>query len=160
MFTRSRGVSICSGPYHAATWPGSVQARKTRSRGASKIRVIRTCWSAVASLIWVSLAQVRVEPVHAGLPRLLARLHPLDRVVERLGLHPARPPLLVAASGDQPGALENLQVSGDRRQTHRERFREIVDGRLALGQAGEDLATRRVGEGGEGEAELVGGQHG
>jgi hypothetical protein len=38
----ARGVSKCSGPYHSATSSGSVHALKTRSRGASKMRVIRT----------------------------------------------------------------------------------------------------------------------
>src|SRR5215210_2701374 len=161
MRTRSRGVSTCSGPYHAATSSGSVQARNTFSRGASKMRVISTSCSAAAtgvgSLIWLSFsAQVRVESVHPGLPGLLARLHPVDRLVERLGLEPARPPLRLPAADDQPRALEHLQVPRDRREAHRERLRELVDGRLALGEAREDRAARRVGEGGEREAEVVG----
>src|SRR5881398_3459349 len=38
---RSRGASMCSGPYHSATSSGSVQALNTRARGASKMRVMR-----------------------------------------------------------------------------------------------------------------------
>src|SRR5918996_4049630 len=110
MWIFSRGVSKCSGPYQAATSSGSVQALNTSSRGASKMRVIRTCWSGavmVDSPILPSFpAQVRVESVHPGLPRPLARLHPLDRLVERLGLQPARPPLSVPAADDQSSALE------------------------------------------------------
>src|ERR671919_631014 len=112
MRTFSRGVSKCSGPYQAATLSGSVQARNTRSRGASKMRVIRTSCSVeatgVASLILLSFrAQMRIESVHPGFPRLLARLHPFHRLVEGFGLHPARPPLRLAAAHDQARALEH-----------------------------------------------------
>src|SRR3954470_14580881 len=126
MWTRSRGVSKCAGPYHAATSSGSVHALKTRSRGASKMRVIRTSRSAVGtgvgSVILLSFAaQVRVEAVHPGLPCLLARLHPLHRLIEGVGLQPARPPLSLPAAPDQPRALEHLEVARDRGQAHRER---------------------------------------
>src|SRR5437867_11677499 len=43
-----------------------------------------------------------------------------------------------------------------RRQAHREWLRQLVHGRLALGEAGQDRAARRIGESGEREAELVG----
>src|SRR3954452_19413518 len=123
--TLSRGTSTCPGPNHAATSSGSVHALNTCSRGASKIRVIRTVSSVatgVASLTGLSLpVQVRVEPIHPRLPGPLTGLHPLDRVVERLGLHPARPPLGLAAADDEPGALEHLQVSRDPGEAQRER---------------------------------------
>src|SRR4051794_4430928 len=157
MRTFSRGVSRCAGPNHAATASGSVHALNTASRGASKNRVMRTSRSAATSAIVLPLpAQVRVEPVHPRLPGPLARLHPCHRVVERLGLHPARPPLRLAAAGDQPGALEDLEVARDRRKAHVKRRGDLVDRRLALGQAGEDRPARGVGEGGERLAELVG----
>src|SRR4051812_96172 len=149
MWTRSRGVSKNSGPYHAATSSGSVQALNTRSRGASKMRVIRTCCSAAASvesfILFSFPAQVRVESVHPCLPRPLARLHPLHGLVEWVGLHPARPPLRLAAADDQPRALQYLQVARDCRQAHRERLRQLVHARLALGEAGQDRTSRRVG---------------
>src|SRR5256885_13755843 len=100
-------------------------------------------------------ARGRFESVHPGLPRLLARLHPLDRLVERVGLHPARPPLRLPAADDQSRALEHLEVARDRGQAHRERLRELVHGRLALRETGQDRAARRVGESRVGEAELV-----
>src|SRR4051812_7640663 len=150
MLMRSRGVSSCSGPYHAASSSGSVQARKTRSRGASKMRVIRT------SLIWLSLpAQVRVEPVHAGLPSALARLHPLHGLVERVGLQPARPPLRLPAADNQAGSLEHLEVARDRRLADGKRLGQLVHARLALGEVGQDRAAGRICEGGEGEVELL-----
>src|SRR5687768_6261303 len=161
MWIFSRGVSKASGPYHAVTSSGSVQALNTRSRGASNTRVIRTSWSAAAwgvelFILFSFRAQVRFESVHSGLPRLLARPHPLHRLVERLGLHPARPPLGLPAADDQPRSLEHLEVARDRRQGHWERLRQLAHGRLPLGQTGQDRAARRIGEGGEGEAELVG----
>src|SRR5215210_8695081 len=125
MRTCSRGVSKSSGPYQSATSSGSVQARKTSSRGASKIRVISTSWAAAAAGVESAIvlflpAQMRVEPVHAPLPDPLAGLHPLHGVVERLGLHAAGPPLGVAAAGDQPRPLEHLEVPRDGRQAHGE----------------------------------------
>src|SRR5829696_3286462 len=101
MWIRSRGVSKCWGPYQAETSWGSVQAWNTRSRGASKMRVIRTSWCAaaagVASVIVLSFrAQMRFESVHPGLPGLLARADPLVRLIERIALQAARPPLRLA----------------------------------------------------------------
>src|SRR4051794_15062752 len=150
MLMRSRGVSNCSGPYQAASSSGSVQALKPRSRGASKMRVIRT------SLIWLSLpAQVRVEPVHACLPGALARPDPLHCLVERVGLQPARPPLSVPAAGDQPGPLEHLEVARDRGLADGKRLGQLVHGRLALGEVGQDRPAGRIREGGECEVELA-----
>src|SRR5204863_7742822 len=101
-------------------------------------------------------AQVRSGLVHSGLPRQLARLHPLDCLVARVGSQPAWPPLSLPAADDQSRALEHLEVARDRRPAHRERLRQLVRGRLALGEAGQDRAARRIGERGEGEADLVG----
>src|SRR5687768_14830448 len=149
MWIFSRGVSKASGPYHAVTSSGSVHALNTRSRGASKTRVIRTSWSAgaagVESFILLSFQRAgALESVHPGLPRLLARPHPLHRLVERLGLHPARPPLGLPAADDQPRSLEHLEVARDRRQAHRERLRQLAHVRLALGQTRQDRAARRI----------------
>src|SRR3954453_2628593 len=146
MLMRSRGASMCSGPYHAATSSGSVHALKTSSRGASKIRVIRTSWSAPATgveslTLLSSPAQVRIESIHSGLPGALARLHPLHRFVERIGLHPAGAPLRLATADDQPRAFEHLEVTRDRGQAHRERLRQLVDRRLTLGETRQDRAA-------------------
>src|SRR5215208_8307766 len=161
MRTRSRGVSKCAGPNQAATSSGSVQALNTCSRGASKMRVIRISVPSAATRVGSFIAaflpvEVRLEAVHPALPSALARLHPLHGLVERLGLHPARAPLRLAAADDQPCPLEHLQVARDRRQAHRERLRQLVHGRLALGETRQDRAACRIGESGEGEAELVG----
>ena len=89
-------------------------------------------------------AQVGVESVHPALPCPLARLHPVHCLVERVGLHPARSPLGLAAADDQAGSFEHLQVARDRGQAHREGLGELVDGGLALGEAGEEVLITRV----------------
>src|SRR5947207_3551397 len=102
------------------------------------------------------VAQVCFESVHPGLPRPLARLHPLDRVIERVGLHPAWPPLGSGAADDRPGAFEPLEVARDRWEAHRERFCQLVDGRRTLGEPSQDRPARWICQSGEREAELVG----
>src|SRR5215203_4181911 len=98
---------------------------------------------------------MRLESVHPGLPCRLSRQHPLHRLVKRVGLQPARPPLSLPAADDQSGALEHLEVARDGRQAHRERLRQLVHGRLALSESGQDRAPRRIGESGKSEAEPV-----
>ena len=94
MWIRSRGVSKCSGPYHFGQFVGvGPCSEHPLARGVDDARdqdlLIR--WSVavtgVESLILVSFTtQVRFESVHPGLPRLLTRLHPLHRLVERVSL--------------------------------------------------------------------------
>jgi hypothetical protein len=60
---------MCSGPYHAATSSGSVHARDTCSRGASKMCVIRISRSgALAGVESVVLRADRVA--HRGMLEL------------------------------------------------------------------------------------------
>src|SRR6187431_62632 len=100
-------------------------------------------------------AQVCLKSVHPGFPRRLSRQHPLHRVVERVSLQPARPPLSLPAAHDQPRVLEHFEVARNRRKTHRERLRQLVHGRLALGESGHDRTACRISKGSEGDAELV-----
>jgi hypothetical protein len=46
---------------------------------------------------------------HPGLPRRLSRQHPLHRLVKRVGLQPARPPLSLPAAHDQSGRSSTLR---------------------------------------------------
>src|SRR3954451_16906886 len=119
-------MSNPSGPNHFATWAGSVQARKTSSRGASKTRVRTTCWSAVCagggSVIFGSFLdflQVCVEAVEARLPGLAAGLHPVRGLRERLRAEAAWPELRRAIACDEAGPLQHLQVPRDHPQGHR-----------------------------------------
>ena len=75
-------------------------------------------------------------------------------------LEVARPELRVPAPRDQPAALENLEVLGHRRQRHVEGRGQLVDCGVAPGQAAHDGPPRRVGQGGEGRIETLGGLRG
>src|SRR5207249_10539706 len=57
-------------------------------------------------------------------PQTAIAFQPLGSFSEPLGLEAARPPLRVAAARNQAGALQHLQVLGDRRLAHRERDRK------------------------------------
>ena len=95
----------------------------------------------------------RRDPVCARHPgEAMGRIH---RLVERVGLHPARPPLGLPAADDQTRALEHLQVARDRGQAHRERLGQLADCRLPLREARQDRAARGIGECGEGPVELL-----
>src|SRR5215213_1835132 len=130
MWIRSRGASMCPGPNDAGTSSESVHALNTRSRGALKLRVIRTSWPVDAvrlrSLILLSFpGEVRVETVQrASHVRLRDCIHSTPRRAGRP--QPARPPLSLPAADDRSGDLAQLQVAGDRRQAHGERLRSSV----------------------------------
>src|SRR5215471_17971528 len=103
------------GPHQRAAIAWSVQARNTRSRGASNSRVITSSRSlgvmtgsalAAAGMrlsFPLDLTQVVVETIEAGVPELAVVRQPVDRGLERAGLEPARPPLRGAAARDQAG---------------------------------------------------------
>src|SRR6516162_4792591 len=106
------------GPHQRARCPGSVHILKTSRRGASKIRVMtssRSAERAAASAVMAILllpalqfAEIRVEAIKAVVPEMAVVLEPLGGVLERPGIKPARTPLRLAATRDQPGALQHL----------------------------------------------------
>jgi hypothetical protein len=98
---------------------------------------------------------VLLEAVEAVLPDRSVPVDPFDGAVERVVLQPAGPVLGFPPTTDQPGPLEDLLVFRDGLQALVERLGQFVDRRLAVGQAGQDRPTRRVGERREGQAELV-----
>ena len=61
-----------------------------------------------------------------------------------------------AASGDQAGRLQDLQMARHRRQADVERLGQLVHRRLPFRQPRQDGAPRRVGQGREGRAERIG----
>src|SRR5215475_80940 len=166
------------GPSHCTSSSGSVYARSTNSRGASNSRVMMTCGtpgSAVISVlpIVVPLRSDRVvavedvlpfalqrreqlvEPLVALLPEPPVAGQPGGDLAERLGLQVAEPGGRAPGPRDQPRGLQHLEVPGDRRLGHAERRGELGDGRVALGQPGQDRPPDRIGERPEYEAELV-----
>src|SRR4051812_23612469 len=169
-----RGLVKWCGPHHWAMCSGSVQTLNTRARGASKTRVSTSSspdplpgclparaaapgslFSATLFLLGLKLFQVIIEPVEALFPELPVELDPRGGVLQRPRLQPARPPLRFAAAGDEPRALEHLQVLGNRRQGHVERLGQLVHRRLPPRQPPENRPPSRVGKGRERGAEGV-----
>src|SRR6266516_2968804 len=136
-----------------------VCASNTRSRGASKTRVMTISRSegvvTVSLLLPLSpialplsstleLLQVPVQPVVALFPEPAIPLDPLRDIPERTSLEPGGPPLPLPAPGDQPGPLEDLQVLGDRRQAHLERRRQLGHRGLPSREPREDRPPRGI----------------
>src|SRR3954468_11461474 len=108
-------------------------ASNTRFRGASNCLVITVSRSprvstfnsrsaaAIFPLLPFHRFQISVELVVPLFPELAVGLRPVGDVLDRLRPQPRRPALGVAPSGDQSGALEHLEMLGDRRLTHAER---------------------------------------
>src|SRR3954447_5162910 len=103
----------------------------------------------------VSAIEALPQCVEALLPEAAVRLDPLRRVAKRRAAQARGPELRGAATLDQARALEDPQVLRDGLDRDRKRRGELVHGRLAGGEPGEDRAARRVRQGGEGRAQLV-----
>src|SRR5206468_4922958 len=117
------------GPHHCANSFGSVYASKTSSRGASRMVVlVMSCLpgsivysvfgTVVVSFAFIGLAllhqilQNHIQALEALVPEAPVLPHPLGRLTQAPDLEAARPPLRVAALGDQAGALQHFQVFG------------------------------------------------
>src|SRR5256885_1639370 len=113
------------GPHHRISCSRSVQALKTRSRGASNARVMTKArsaalatalsFSATLLLLRLQVLEVIVEAVETLFPETAVVLDPVGDILQRPGVEPAWPPLRLAAARDQSGAFEHLEVLGDRR---------------------------------------------
>src|SRR3989442_14697737 len=85
----------------------------------------------------LELIEQRVEALVVPFPQPAVAFQPPGRLAEPLGLEAARPPLRVTAARNQAGALQHLQVLGDRRLAHRERLRPVRPPTPTPPQAGE-----------------------
>src|SRR5271163_2433847 len=116
------------GPHHCARCFGSVHTEKTRSRGASNSRTAMIeRESASSSMLFPAVIvfilggfglqrfQIVVEAIEALVEKAPVVVEPIVDVLERPRLDPARPPLRATAARNQSGALQNLQVLGNRR---------------------------------------------
>ena len=107
--------------------------------------------------------QVLAEPVERALVEVAVVLEPGADVGERGGSQVRRPLLRAAAARHQARSFEHLEVLAHRLQRDRREQRgDLVDGRVALGQPGEDGPAGRVGERPERDAQRVvvrGGRH-
>jgi hypothetical protein len=98
---------------------------------------------------------VIVEAPELAFPELPVLLEPLVDLPERRGDERARAALGVASARDEAGALEHLEVFGDRGLAQVERCHQLRDARLAGRELRQDRAARRMGQRREGEAETV-----
>src|SRR5262249_58963158 len=103
--TLSSGTSEVGPPNQSAKRSGSVHSCQTRSRGASKTRVISMTGSATA--------QPPVELVETVLPQ---RLEPVRRLFERTVSQSRRAQLCIAKPDDEPCLLEDAEMLGHRLQ--------------------------------------------
>jgi hypothetical protein len=92
----------------------------------------------------------RLHSIEAALPEPAIPVEEQGCLAEGLGVEPGRPKLCGPPTADQPGPLEHLEVLGDRLDADRERRGELCHRGLALGEASEDGAACRIGEGREG----------
>src|SRR5436190_2409147 len=99
--------------------------------------------------------QARVQAVEASLPEAAVGLEPLGSVLQRPAAQPRWAKLRGSATLDQTGALEHPEVLRDRLDGDRERLCQFLDGRLPAHETCKDRPAGRIGEGGEGGAELV-----
>jgi hypothetical protein len=90
-----------------------------------------------------------VEPVVVSRQGGSQHLEPLIDSRKSGSCEPAGSSSSVDSTNDEPGTLEDFQVSGDGGLRHIERFRQFHDGRFAGRETSEDGATRRVGQGKE-----------
>ena len=115
--TSSGAVLQSRGPHQAASWSGCVQASHTASRGASNTRVTVISCAVTASVMSRSLScRARADDRRggrSGVPRSRDTRPASRRLLERGALEARRAQLRAAPAGDQPGALEHLEVLGD-----------------------------------------------
>src|SRR6187397_1494273 len=104
-------------------------------------------------LLFSYLTQVGVQSFEALFPMAAVLTHPIGDLPQRPRLQSTRSPLRLPSLLDETRLLEHAEVLGDCRLAHVEGCGEVLDRRLALGEAGQDRAPRRVREGGECRAE-------
>src|SRR2546430_12691244 len=114
------GVVKPCGPHQRTSRSASVQALKTRGRGASKTRAMTSSRSAAVLALppaamsppfRLQLAQIVLQAIEALVPETAIVLQPVGGLLERSRLEPARPPLRLAAARDQTGALQQDRKS-------------------------------------------------
>src|SRR3989442_9234183 len=109
-------------------------------------------WSLAISWCWFlgfELLEQGIEALVVALPPPGVTFQPLGSLPQPLGLEAARPPLGVAAAGNQAGAVHHLRLLGSRRLAHRKRPGQLRPRRFTRRQGGEDRAPRGIGEGGK-----------
>ena len=96
------------------------------------------------------------QAIETLLPETAVVLHPVSDVFEWTRLDPAGPPLGFAATGDQTGVLEHLEVFGDGGHAHSKGGGQFGDRGVACDQARKDRVAGGIGESREGGAQVAG----
>ena len=133
--TDTDGADIFCGPHQRIRCSGSVQRRKSRSRGAaiSRMRTIsrspRRPLGSYSTTIVVSPCSQRCgvgfQPIEMFAPELSVGFQPIVHLPKRLGFEATGPPLRLPALRNQPGLFQHLQMLGDGDQRHVERSRQF-----------------------------------
>jgi hypothetical protein len=83
----------------------------------SKGRVAATSAVPFASmfpgLLYLKCGKVVIEPIHTAFPETAIVLHPIGNLAKRSSLQAAGTPLCVAATRDDTGTCEDLEMFGD-----------------------------------------------
>src|SRR5437773_7067312 len=134
------------GPHQFLAWSGSDQTFQTRSRGASKMRLMTrtggaeappdlfrffaglfaTPFADIRFLPLLKFLQVGVEPHEARLPKLAVALNPIRDFPQRCRFQTGGPRLRIAPARDQARVLEDAEVPGDRWQTDAEGLGQLL----------------------------------
>src|SRR3954452_5341527 len=124
----------------------------TSSRSSASMLVLVS----IFLLLSLQLAQVILQAIEALFPEAAVVFEPVGGIFQRTGFEPAGPPLRLAPPLNKTRVLEHLEMLGDRRKAHGERFGQLDDGSLARNEASQDRAPRRISEGREGGVEAIG----
>ena len=95
-----------------------------------------------------------VEAVEGAGPEGAVMVEPLLRGLQAVGIEAADQLLAVAGAGDQPGALQHLQMAGDGRPADRKGFGDLADRGFPKRQPGQDGAAGGIGQGRIGVVEI------
>src|SRR5580693_3784321 len=122
------------GPHQRAACSGSIHAWNTSRRGASRMRLTTSSRSAKAAaasdlaaalllrvmvlFLPLQFAKMVFQAIQRLPPEAAIGLEPVGGVLQRRGLEPAWPPLRLATTRDQAGALQHLEVLGDGGKAH------------------------------------------
>src|SRR6516164_6826366 len=111
----SRVPTITRGSCSRSTPPGAA------------ISSVRRVWLVIATLLntllvavfglvlRLQLLQISIQAVETLIKKATIMVEPVVDVLERARLDTARPPLRLAPARDQPGALQDFEMFGDRR---------------------------------------------
>src|ERR1700676_92177 len=160
------GLAKPRGPHHRAMCLASVQALKTKLRGAPRMRVrMSSClaWpaaellavSAMLLLLGLQLTQIVVKAIEFLLPSHTIVLNPVGNILKTRGMDAAGAPLGSAAACDKSSAFKDFEVLRDGGHAHLKRLGKLGDGGFAGHQVRENGSARGIGEGRKGRGESV-----